>query len=67
MKTWNILPVLALFFMALIPSSFAADLPTKVDRPVIKVGDTWTYHQISRNKYGYSHLQGRQSATRGRV
>jgi len=45
MKTWNILPLLALFFMVLIPSSFAADLPTKVDRPVIKVGDTWTYHK----------------------
>ncbi|MBV5330652.1 MAG: hypothetical protein JZU65_23985 [Chlorobium sp.] len=45
MKTWNILSLLALFFMVLIPSSFAADLPTKVDRPVIKVGDTWTYHK----------------------
>ncbi len=43
MKTWNILPLLALFFMTLIPSASAADLPTKADRPVIKVGDTWTY------------------------
>jgi hypothetical protein len=22
---------------------YAADMPTKVERPVIKVGDTWTY------------------------
>ncbi len=43
MKTWNMLPLLALFFMTLIPTSYAADLPMKVDRPVINVGDTWTY------------------------
>ena len=43
MKTWSILPLLAIFFMTFIPSSYAADLPAKVDRPAIKVGDTWTY------------------------
>ena len=43
MKTWNILPLLAIFFMTSFPYSYAANLPTKVDRPVIKVGDTWTY------------------------
>ncbi|WP_319586903.1 hypothetical protein [uncultured Desulfobulbus sp.] len=43
MKTWGILSLFTLFLMTLIPSSYAADLPTKVDRPVIKVGDTWTY------------------------
>ena len=43
MKTWSILPLLAIFFLMLMPSSYAADLPTKTDRPVIKVDDTWTY------------------------
>jgi hypothetical protein len=43
MKTWCLLSLLAIFFLTLIPSSYAADLPTKVDRPVIKVDDTWTY------------------------
>jgi len=43
MKKRNTLPLLALFFMTLISFAYAADLPTKVDRPVIKIGDTWTY------------------------
>lgn len=43
MKSWSVLLSLTLFFMILIPSSYAADLPAKVDRPVIKVGDTWAY------------------------
>jgi hypothetical protein len=43
MKKWNALPSLALFFMTLISFAYAADIPTKADRPVIKVGDTWQY------------------------
>lgn len=43
METWKVLPVLALFFVTLVTSSYAADLSTKVDRPAIKVGDTWIY------------------------
>jgi len=43
MKTWSTMSLIALFFMVLITSSFAADLPMKIDRPVIKIGDTWTY------------------------
>lgn len=43
MKKWNTLPLLAIFFMTLISFAYAADMPTKVDRPVIKIGDTWTY------------------------
>ncbi len=43
MKTWNILPLLAIFFMTFIPSAHAAGPPTKIDRPVVKIGDTWTY------------------------
>lgn len=43
MKTWKSLLLLTIFFTVLIPPSFAADLPTKIDRPIVRIGDTWTY------------------------
>lgn len=43
MKKWLVLPMFAIVVMAFVASSHAATLPTKADRPLFKVGDTWAY------------------------